>query len=260
MTHTLPNDDRFLDLLAARATQGLTPAEHQELLDRCRQAGLPDIPDDFDTAAAAFDLAHLDSQALEVMPAALRMKMLAQTTDTEPVAAPRSLPFPPARPSQSLLPWLLAAACLALAAIGWLVPGGAKITSREDLIQRVAASPDALQLPWATWEDAATPAAVTGVSGEVVWSESLQSGYMRFSGLPANDPEAEQYQLWIIDERGMEQRISGALFDATSGTLTVPITPGIAVRNAAAFAVTIEQPGGAWVSDMKRRVVIAAKG
>lgn len=260
MTNALPNDDRFLDLLAARATQGLTPAEHQELLNRCREAGLAEIPDDFDTAAAAFDLAHLDPQALEVMPAALRTKMLSHSAGTQPDAAPRSLTFPPPRPSRSLLPWLLAAASLALAAIGWLVPRGSVPSSREDLIQRVAASPDALQLPWATWEDATTPAAVNGVSGEVVWSESLQSGYMRFSGLPANDPRAEQYQLWIIDERGMEQRISGALFDATSGTLTVPITPGIAVRNAAAFAVTIEQPGGAWVSDMKRRVVIAAKG
>jgi hypothetical protein len=36
--------------------------------------------------------------------------------------------------------------------------------------------------------------------------------------------------------------------------------PGIRVVGAAAFAITIERPEGTWVSDMKRRVVIASKG
>jgi hypothetical protein len=43
------------------------------------------------------------------------------------------------------------------------------------------------------------------------------------------------------------------------GELVVPIRPAIEVQGAAAFAVTIEKVGGTWVSDMKRRVVIAAK-
>jgi hypothetical protein len=39
----------------------------------------------------------------------------------------------------------------------------------------------------------------------------------------------------------------------------VPVEPLIPVRDVAAFAVTVEQPGGTWVSDMSRRVVIASR-
>ena len=96
----------------------------------------------------------------------------------------------------------------------------------------------------------------------MVWSDSAQAGYMTFAGLPALEGSA--YQLWIIDaERGLAQRISGGVFngDAEGGPLRVAIdeTP-IPVNSAAAFAVTIEKPGGTWVSDMSRRVVIAARG
>jgi hypothetical protein len=86
---------------------------------------------------------------------------------------------------------------------------------------------------------------------------------MEFTNLPALDPNKECYQLWIIDSRGMEQRISGGCFNAApggKGVTTVVIKPGIQVVGAAAFAVTIERPEGTWVSDMKRRVVIAKKG
>jgi hypothetical protein len=92
---------------------------------------------------------------------------------------------------------------------------------------------------------------------------------MTFSNLPALQP-GEQYQLWIIDKRGLadatgqSMRISGGVFDGGidmvgKGELVVPIVPAIQVQGAAAFAVTIEKTGGTWVSDMKRRVVIAAK-
>ncbi len=72
--------------------------------------------------------------------------------------------------------------------------------------------------------------------------------------------EAPLRTLWQQELCAMQQRISGAIFDGSSGSgeLYVPIDPKLTVRKAAAFAVTIEQPGGTWVSDMKRRVVIAA--
>jgi len=61
----------------------------------------------------------------------------------------------------------------------------------------------------------------------------------------------------------MEQRVSGGVFSGSEGSATgeiiVPIEPGLAIQGAGAFAVTIEPPGGNAVSDMKRRVVIAAK-
>jgi hypothetical protein len=82
---------------------------------------------------------------------------------------------------------------------------------------------------------------------------------MKFENLPALDETKERYQLWIIDSRGMEQRISGGVFNGAAGNQFVVIDPGIDVDRAAAFAITIERPDGVWVSDMKRRVVIAAK-
>ena len=99
-----------------------------------------------------------------------------------------------------------------------------------------------------------------GVEGDVVWNDDLQEGYLRFVGLKVNNPDEEQYQVWVIDERGMEQKVSGGVFDATeSGDLIVPIEPGIDVGNVQVFAITVEEPGGIWVPDLRRRVVVAPR-
>lgn len=99
-----------------------------------------------------------------------------------------------------------------------------------------------------------------GVQGDVVWNDSLQEGYLRFVGLGVNDPTEEQYQVWVIDERGMEQKVSGGVFNSTeTGELIVPIEPGIDVGNVQVFAITVEEPGGIWVPDLRRRVVVAPR-
>jgi hypothetical protein len=130
---------------------------------------------------------------------------------------------------------------------------------QQPLAAIVETAPDLIKASWGDWDNPE----IKGVSGDVAWSDTKQCGYMRFKNLPALDAAKEQYQLWIIDSRGMEQRISGGVFNggslAKDGTLVVPITPGIQVVGAAAFAITIERPEGTWVSDMKRRVVIASK-
>ena len=96
--------------------------------------------------------------------------------------------------------------------------------------------------------------------GDVVWSDDLQEGYIRFVGLKPNDPNVEQYQIWVIDERGLEQKVSGGIFNASAeGEIVVPITPGIDVGRVALFAITIEEPGGTWVPDLSRRVVVAPR-
>jgi hypothetical protein len=99
------------------------------------------------------------------------------------------------------------------------------------------------------------------VEGDVVWNDDLQTGYLRFRGLAVNDPDTEQYQVWVIDERGMEQKVSGGVFNATrDGELIVPIEPGIDVGRVQVFAITVEEPGGIWVPDLKRRIVVAPRG
>ncbi|MFG0306285.1 MAG: anti-sigma factor domain-containing protein, partial [Phycisphaerales bacterium JB040] len=121
--------------------------------------------------------------------------------------------------------------------------------------------PDTVRVAWQPFSLADAPPEQAGeVSGDVVWNDELQRGFLRFVGLRPNDPATEQYQVWIIDERGMEQKVSGGVFNATArGEVIVPLEPGIDVGRVALFAVTIEEPGGTWVPSLDRRVVVAPR-
>ncbi len=120
--------------------------------------------------------------------------------------------------------------------------------------------PDSVQIAWQPFDLPDAPAEQQGVRGDVVWNDALQEGYIRFVGLEPNDPTVEQYQIWVIDERGLEQKVSGGVFNASAeGEIIVPITPGIDVGRVGLFAITIENPGGTWVPDLSRRVVVAPR-
>lgn len=120
--------------------------------------------------------------------------------------------------------------------------------------------PGTVRLAWKPFDLEGAPAEQRNLRGDVVWNDELQTGYLRFEGLAVNDPKVEQYQVWVIDERGMEQKVSGGVFNATAqGEVIVPITPGIDVGRVALFAITVEKPGGTWVPDLKRRVVVAPR-
>ena len=283
-------DPRLLDLLANRALGELDPADTAELQHLL--LAHPDMDSaSFDLTAATLAVAALP--APEPLPQSLRTRLVesaAAWSSQAQAAADRSVAarFTPvvipgaaagmaSRLDDSDSPrlrsgtliwtgWLAAAACLLLAALAWLPPSAPSPLSPVALMQTVAAAPDCLRLPWSDWSDPE----IKGVQGEVLWSSSQQRGCMVFRGLPANDPSIEQYQLWIVDERGMDQRISGPIFDAAparagaaqfapDGSLIVPIEAKIPVGRAALFALTIEPPGGTWVSSMKRRVVVAAR-
>ncbi len=235
--------DRLLDLLAARATEGLSP-EDSLALEALLAAQDEIDAEDFNLAAAHADVAL---QALlgdeEPLPEMLRARIF--------VASVEHLPAPGKAKSGLLdwrnLGWLAAAAMLVLALWApW---------SRESAPPSLAAERDALiteasdliQVAWA-------PSAVegyTGVEGDVVWSPSRQTGYMRFRGLPENRPTAEQYQLWIVDPSRDTHPIDGGVFNvpADRGEVIVPIDAKLAVVDARAFAVTLEKPGGVVVSD-----------
>jgi hypothetical protein len=50
------------------------------------------------------------------------------------------------------------------------------------------------------------------------------------------------------------------VFNASAaGEVIVPIDPGIDVGRVALFAITVENPGGTWVPDLQRRVVVAPR-
>lgn len=287
MTNQGPIPDRLMDLLAEEATQGLSAAQQAELESLLAQHPSVDA-DGLRLAAAAVELASPPAP-IEAMPASLRATLLsAGITEVEAAGASpadrieqgRTLKFPTAaRPSAARAwgGWLAAAACLLLAAAGWWAamnrapgvgrsgpPGVVKAVPIAEF-DALAKEPGTVRMSWSDWALNDQPPTIAGVKGEVVWNEARQTGYLLFDGLPKNDPTREQYQLWIVDARGLfdptgqSARISGAIFDAVDGRFAIPISPAIPVKGAGAFALTIEQPGGTWVSNMSRRVVIASK-
>jgi anti-sigma-K factor RskA len=98
------------------------------------------------------------------------------------------------------------------------------------------------------------------MTGEVVWSDARQEGYMTLANLPANDPSEKQYQLWIVDpDRGDPQPIDGGVFDipADADSAVIPIRNPLTVDKPSLFVITLEKPGGVVVSDQKVVVAVA---
>ena len=88
---------------------------------------------------------------------------------------------------------------------------------------------------------------------------------MVFSGVNMNDPSVEQYQLWIFDnDPAQAAPTNGGVFNISmsdigpDGTFVIPINASVPIDHAVQFAVTIEKPGGVYVSDRKRLPVLAA--
>ena len=147
--------------------------------------------------------------------------------------------------------WAVAAVCLLLLVAQMFVD--------ESPEKRFAGSPEALvaQADDVIQSKFGGTEAFGQMSGEVVWSDELQEGYMTLTNLPANDPTLKQYQLWIVDPDRDEKPVDGGVFDipADSGTAIIPIRNPLVVRNPQAFVITLEQPGGVVVS--KQEVVVA---
>lgn len=94
------------------------------------------------------------------------------------------------------------------------------------------------------------------MSGKVIWSDTLQEGYLTLTNLPVNDPAVKQYQLWIVDPKRDEKPVDGGVFDIpATGTVVIPIRNPVAVNDPQTFVITMEQPGGVVVS--KQQVVVA---
>ncbi len=97
--------------------------------------------------------------------------------------------------------------------------------------------------------------------GSVIWSDSLQQGFLLLSGIPANDPSQKQYQLWIVDpERDPDAPVDGGVFDIPrdASRAVIPITAKLPLSNPRAFVITVEQPGGV-VKSRQEQVVALAK-
>jgi hypothetical protein len=289
MAARLPDDERLQELLAARASEGLSPAEQEELRDYIDRYPAADL-DEFDRVAASIALAGL---RVEPMPAALRARIEAEAqawfaareapapaaATPESGARPVPLPVRP-RPVAAWSGWLAAAAALVLAVAGWLqfdraVEERGALAARQAALEAALAAleepapaelraalegrPDTLVLPWSATDD---PAA-RGAHGQVLWSPEQQAGVMHFRGLAPNDPAVAQYQLWIFDA-GRDDRfpVDGGVFDIPGGVdeALVPIRARLPVGEAVLFAITVEAPGGVVVSARERIALVAQPG
>ncbi|MEO0574462.1 MAG: anti-sigma factor [Pseudomonadota bacterium] len=99
----------------------------------------------------------------------------------------------------------------------------------------------------------------TEVTGDVVWNNDEQRGFLRLANMPVNSPTNSQYQLWIVDPSRDANPIDGGVFDiiASSNEVVIPIDAKLDVISPAAFAITREQPGGVVVSAGPLLVVAA---
>jgi len=272
--------ERALELLADRAVQTLSHEADAEL--RALLAQFPELNDDLmDLAASAVHLSQQPTE--EALPAALETALYRQAAAFE-VGAQKGaqgrgtggasvVPFTPTqRPASRVqragnsgrAAWWLAAAATLLAVIGWWgrlgqIPGTPPVENPPQMAnnpETLSVLPASLHKDWTKTED---PAA-QGVSGEIIWNTEEQQGFMRFQGLPANDPSEYQYQLWIFDARQDDKYpIDGGVFNIppNDGEVIVPIDPKIEVTDPTLFAITIEKPGGVVVSSRERLVVVA---
>ena len=104
---------------------------------------------------------------------------------------------------------------------------------------------DLIQYPWHSRIDDLGP-----INGDIIWSDQGQKGFIKIAGLPMNDSNKNQYQIWIIDPLKYGQPVDGGIFDVirTDKAIIIPINPKLPISKAVGFAITLEQPGGVVVS------------
>jgi hypothetical protein len=266
---TVLRDERLLDLLVKEATEGVTAEESAEIMRLLKNHPEGDRGI-VERVAAAVALAGVQEEPL---PGALRTKLQRQAEGfvaSKGAAAPGDeLAARRARPSQpvtrlSRLGWFAAAASLILAVGGWWPRLREAMTPPQivqvpptlsELREQLRQAPGALTREWTATGDSSPD-----VKGDVVWDQATQKGYLRFTGLAANDPTRNQYQLWIFDAKQDERYpIDGGVFDIPAGQneVVVPIRAKIGVQEPVMFAVTVEKPGGVVVSGREHIVVLA---
>jgi hypothetical protein len=290
-------DEAMVDLLVKQVTEGLSPAE-QRALDVMDSELASAYLRDLERAAAAVTLAgsaieeplpaalsaRLEQQAAQHFAAASNV---ADLTEARTAAAEKARLHQASAPGRANrfggYGWLAAAACLVLAIFGWQrsptpLPPVAEVppapvsvppvpvtvppaqpappTAAEERAVLLAKT-DSLKIPLGATKD---PAAI-GVTGDVVWDPVTQRGFLHFAGLAPNDPAMHQYQIWIFDA-GRDKRypVDGGVFDvpANAGEVVIPIRASLMVRKPAAFAVTLEKPGGVVVSGREHVVALGA--
>ena len=267
--------ERLNELLADEAIVGLDHGEQEEL-DRLMAQGTGLDRDDFMKVAGLVQVGLLEQDRFgqQRMPEQLRRKLIEQgqavvankraasNDDTAP-DAPQDDKVTPLRPRTDVKK--TAGASKLISSTGWLLAAmfalafivlrtdptastgtPAEIASTAAPVGELLAEADTLVAPW----NPPTEAGYEQVTGEVVWNNRRQQGYLRLAGMPVNDAQTMQYQLWIVDPDRDKNPIDGGVFDIPVGQreVLIPINAKLAVVEPKAFAITAEQPGGVVVS------------
>lgn len=259
-------DLQELELAAAALQLALTDlaltdsVESQGAVDAVSDAAVDsadELPDSLRKKIADEAMHHVFSTSVQAPSIAQRDKpRQVETSELTAVERPR-------QPSQvawrEVMAWLAVAASLLVATALWFKDGEREPTAQvaSAVESRLALLNNSQKVIRADWVSGKTPFD-NAVTGDVVWNNESQQGYMRFVGMPPNDPAQEQYQLWIVDpDRGPEP-VDGGVFDiASTDEVVVPIQAKLKVKKPAAFAITIEKPGGVVVSSQARLPLLA---
>lgn len=268
-----PMAQRYYELLADQCTVGLDADGRAELLGLQQQLMREQPSHDWRAEAEhlALTAAALDQAmappVMDDMPAGLADRV-AQAVEEQADSAPTEdvLDFA-ARLAQKKqthkagrvqwLGWYAAAASLAAAIyFGTNAPTPLDVQSPAELRASLMQQPGTQVIDWAT----PTEAGYEQVSGDVVWDNDTQQGFMRLVNLPVNDPQQSQYQLWIVDPDRDQHPVDGGVFDVNQdGEVIIPIDSKLPIISPAAFAITREQPGGVVVSAGPLLVVAAVE-
>jgi Anti-sigma-K factor rskA len=287
-------DEALVDLLIKQVTEGLSSAEQREL-DVMDSATASAYLRDFERAAAAVTLAAGGDG--EPLPAELQQRIARQADehfaalsastvssldaarDRRDDAAQVRRAAPASR--SGMLGWLAAAACLLLAVFGWMRTPAPLETPVVTVVTPPAITPPTLPplppVPLTPAQEreamlananavkgamgATKDPAAKGVSGDFVWDPVTQKGFLHFVGLASNNPAVSEYQIWIFDgARDQRYPVDGGVFDvpANGDEVVIPINAALNVSKLAAFAVTVEKPGGVVVSSRQHVVVLGA--
>lgn len=270
-------DQRLLDLLADEATGNLSEEDARELAELTAGLNTDAESQSLELTAAAILLAETE---IEPMPAHLEANIAGaaeryfSANEAEPQ---RTFELAPPRSKRSFLDWfgwaVAAAACIALVGVIYYnqqrvselraqlqelqrptpVPPTPTMAQRRDQLVN-----EADDLARATWTKGNVKE-LEGVTGEVVWSDKKQMGYMTLRGLPPNDPNQEAYQLWIFEQADLEPypKDGGVFTVDKTGEVIIPIEAKLKTVDPKAFAITIEKPGGVVVSERGRIAALA---
>lgn len=151
------------------------------------------------------------------------------------------------------LSWIIAGICLLLALSGWwprlfsesVTEDKSPVQLREEFLN---SAKDIIVMQWKVDGQADNQ----NISGDVVWSNDNQRGYLLLRNLIVNNPTEQQYQLWITDStRDEKYPVNAGVFDvlAANSETVISFAPLLTVNQVEQFTITLEKAGGVVLSD-----------